>query len=105
MSEPISEPISERLSNEVDATVCWREEGMVTYVPSSPGPLTPPKANQGLGFEISYLSFESTYYLWECKQIYLTLSYFLHWVNVVVCFFFLILLYFALQYCIGFAIH
>ena len=72
MSEPISEPISERLSNEVDATVCWREEGMVTYVPSSPGPLTPPKANQGLGFEISYLSFESTYYLWECKQIYLT---------------------------------
>ena len=104
MNEPISEPISERLSNEVDATVCWREEGMVTYVPSSPSPLTPPTANQGLGFEISYLSFESTYYLWEYKQIYLTSVILLHWVNVGF-FFILILLYFALQNCIGFAIH
>lgn len=42
------------------ATVCWREEGMMTYVASSPSSLTPPRANQGLEFEISYLSFEST---------------------------------------------
>ena len=41
----------------LDAAVCWREEGLVTYVPSSPVPLTPPKAKQGLGLEITYLSF------------------------------------------------
>ena len=39
------------------ATVCWREEGMMTYVASSPSPLTPPRANQGLELEIGYLGF------------------------------------------------